>query len=41
MRFVNFSGSPAELRSMLCMQVLIVSLYDKETADRNQNCISL
>lgn len=41
MRFFIFSGSPAGLRSMVCMQVLIVSLYDKETADRNQNGFSL
>lgn len=37
MRFVSISGVPAELKSMVCMQVLIVSLYDKESACRNQN----
>lgn len=37
MRFVNASGFPAGPRSMVCMRVLIVSLYDKETAYRNRN----
>lgn len=37
MRFVNTSGFPAGLRSMPCVWVLIVSLYDKGMAYRNRN----
>lgn len=37
MRFVNILGIPAGLRSVVCVQVLIVSLYEEERAHRNQN----